>query len=49
MTQDRQQLVDNVRAAIARETTEESVLRVAIELIDAFSEGWHWKIGRAHV
>ena len=42
MTQDRQQLVDNVRAAIARETTEESVLRVAIELIDAFSEGWHW-------
>lgn len=42
MTGKRQKLIDNVRAAIAREETEESSLRAAIELIDAFSDGWHW-------
>ncbi len=42
MTGKRQELIDNVRAAIAREKTEESVLRAAVELIDAFSDGWHW-------
>lgn len=42
MTSDRQRLVTNVRAAIARETSNGSVLRTAIKLIDAFSDGWHW-------
>lgn len=42
MTNDRSQLVADIRTAIARETSEESVLRAAIERLDAFSDGWHW-------
>ena len=42
MDTDRQQLVDNIRIAIAGASTEEDVLRTAIELIDAYSEGYNW-------
>ncbi len=42
MSDKRQQLIDDVRAAIAGQTTETDVLKAAIKLIDAFSEGWHW-------
>jgi L-methionine (R)-S-oxide reductase len=38
----RRQLVDNVRIAIAQQNSSEAVLRVAVELIDAFSEDFNW-------
>lgn len=38
----RRKLVDDVRAAIAEQTSEEDVLRAAVELIDAFSDGFDW-------
>jgi L-methionine (R)-S-oxide reductase len=38
----RQQLVDSVRAAIAKQTTRDAVLRAAVELIDAYSDGFNW-------
>jgi len=42
MTDERQQLIDNVRLIIADKKTETEILQAAIELIDAFSDGWHW-------
>lgn len=42
ISDERRQLVDNIRIAIAEEKTEETVLRVAAELIDGFSEGYNW-------
>ncbi len=42
MSDPRQELIENVRRAIADKTTETDVLQAAIELIDAFSDGWHW-------
>jgi L-methionine (R)-S-oxide reductase len=38
----RQQLVDNVRGAIADKTTETDILKAAVELIDSFSEDFNW-------
>ncbi len=38
----RQQLVDNVRRAIADKTTETDILKAAVELIDSFSEDFNW-------
>jgi len=38
----RQQLVDNIRIAIAQHNDETNVLRTAVELIDAFSEDFNW-------
>lgn len=51
----RAQLVDNIRIAIAKANDEESILRSAVELIDAFSEDFNWtgfymlKDGKLHV
>ena len=42
MDNHRQQLVDNVRIAIARQNSESDVLRTAAELIDGFSESFNW-------
>lgn len=42
MTNDREHLVDTVRAAVAEKNTEETVLQAAVRLIDAYSEGFHW-------
>ena len=36
------QLVDNIRIAIAQRQDEAVILRTAAELIDAFSEDFHW-------
>ena len=38
----RQQLVDNVRIAIADKTSERDILQAAIELIDAYSDDFNW-------
>jgi len=52
---ERSQLVDNIRIAIARANDEPSILKTAIELIDAFSEDFNWsgfymlKEGKLHV
>lgn len=42
MDENRKRLVEEMRSAIARETSEAGVLEVAIELIDGFSDGFHW-------
>lgn len=42
MDNNRKQLVDNIRIAIAQHNDETEVLRSAIELIDAFSEDFNW-------
>lgn len=38
----RQQLIDNIRIAIAEENTEKEILQSAAELLDSFSEHFHW-------
>jgi L-methionine (R)-S-oxide reductase len=38
----RDQLIDNIRIAIAGTNEETEVLRIAAEMIDAFSEGFNW-------
>ncbi|UCD63711.1 MAG: GAF domain-containing protein [Candidatus Zixiibacteriota bacterium] len=38
----RRELIDKVAGAIAGQSTEKSVLRVAAELIDGFSDGFNW-------
>lgn len=42
MTDDRTRLIDNLRTAIASETTEDDVLKKAAELIDGYSEHFDW-------
>jgi len=42
MDDQRRQLVDNIRIAIAGVKTEADVLRTAAELIDSYSEGYNW-------
>ena len=42
MDDKRQQLISNVKAAIADKKNETEVLTVAVVLIDAFSEGFDW-------
>ena len=42
MTDDRAQLIDNIRIAIASATDERDVLARAAELIDAYSEHFDW-------
>lgn len=39
---DRQQLIDNIRIAIAGQNDETGILRSAAELIDGFSENFNW-------
>jgi L-methionine (R)-S-oxide reductase len=38
----RLQLIDNVRIAIAQQTSEHDILKAAVELIDAHSEDFNW-------
>lgn len=38
----RQQLIDNIRIAIADRTSETEVLQAAVELIDGYSEDFNW-------
>ena len=42
MDNQRQQLVDNIRIAIAHQAAETEILQAAIELLDGFSENYHW-------
>ena len=42
MNNDRRQLVDNIRIAIASLKTDEEVYRHTVELIDGFSENYNW-------
>ncbi len=42
MDNHRQQLVDNIRIAIASENDQTKILQHAVELIDAFSEDYDW-------
>ena len=42
MDPERQQLVDNIRIAIASVNDKTAVLRTAAELIDQFSDGYNW-------
>lgn len=42
ISDDRKQLVDNIRIAIADKRTETDILRTAARLIDSFSEGYNW-------
>lgn len=42
MNQDRAILIEKIKIAIADKTTETEVLQAAIELIDAFSDGFDW-------
>jgi len=42
MDNDRRQLVDNIRIAIAQHNDETEILRAAIELIDGFSKDFNW-------
>ena len=42
MDLDRQQLIDNIRIAIAGADNATEVLRTAAELIDRFSDGYNW-------
>ena len=39
---ERRQLIDNVRIAVAQEKTRDGILRAAAELIDAYSEDFNW-------
>ena len=51
----RTQLVDNIRIAIAQANDEQDILKAAVELIDAFSDNFHWtgfymlRDGKLHV
>ncbi len=38
----RQQLVDNIRAAIAEKNTRNEILTAAVKLIDGFSDDFNW-------
>jgi GAF domain-containing protein len=38
----RQQLIDNIRIAVADRTSETDVLQAAVELIDSYSEEFNW-------
>jgi putative methionine-R-sulfoxide reductase with GAF domain len=38
----RKQLVDNIRIAITRKRSENTILKTAVELIDAFSDDHNW-------
>ena len=42
ISDNRRQLVDNIRTAIADKRTETDILRTAAQLIDDFSEGYNW-------
>lgn len=42
MTDDRTQLVDNIRIAISSANSEEDVLQKAVELIDGYSDHFDW-------
>jgi len=42
MDNPRQQLVNNVRAAIAEKNTRQEILTAAIKLIDGFSDDFNW-------
>ncbi len=42
MENDRRQLVDNIRIAIASYDTETEILQAAAELIDGYSEDFNW-------
>jgi len=42
MEPSRQQLVDNIRIAIADKRTETDILQAAVELIDAYSDDFNW-------
>lgn len=42
MDNKRRKLIEDVRLAIARETSEAGVLEVSIKLIDSFSDGFNW-------
>lgn len=42
MDDQRRQLVDNIRIAIASLNSETEVLRAAAEMLDAYSEGYNW-------
>jgi GAF domain-containing protein len=42
MSDNRRQLVDTIRTAIADKHTETDILRTAAQLIDDFSEGYNW-------
>jgi L-methionine (R)-S-oxide reductase len=42
MNNDRKQLVENIKRAIADKQTEAEVLRAAVELIAGFSDGYNW-------
>ncbi len=42
ISDNRRQLVDTIRTAIADKRTETDILRTAAQLIDDFSEGYNW-------
>jgi GAF domain-containing protein len=42
MDGERQQLIDNIRIAIANKESETEILKVAVEIIDDFSDGFSW-------
>jgi len=42
MDNERAQLIDNIRIAIAGGRTEQEILQSAVELIDSFSEDFNW-------
>lgn len=42
MDNTRVQLIDNIRIAVAQETSQHGVLKAAAELIDSFSEDFSW-------
>ena len=42
MDNERAQLIDNIRIAIAGSRTEREILQSAVELIDSFSENFNW-------
>jgi L-methionine (R)-S-oxide reductase len=42
MEQRREQLVDDILKAVADKETEKDILKAAVELIDAFSDGFNW-------
>lgn len=42
MDNTRLQLIDNIRIAIAQEQSRDGILKIAAELIDAYSEDFNW-------
>ncbi len=42
MSKKRNQLIDNIRIAMANSHSEQEALKVAVELIDGFSEDYNW-------